>query len=573
MPATFPRLLLLAATALGTGGCRESTPTTDGSQPEERQGWFEDVTDKTGVEFQHHSGPAADYFMPANIGSGLAMLDYDNDGRLDLYLVQNAGADSSARNQLFHQEPNGHFTDVSAGSGLDVAGWGMGVAVGDVDNDGACDLVVTEFGAVRLFRNEGNGKFRELAESGLSNPMWAVSACFFDYDRDGWLDLVIGNYVNYDPHRVCFDESGQRDFCGPQTFQGSVTKLFHNRGAQSGARFEDVTVSSGLGAVSSSALGVVAADFDGDGWPDIFVASDGEPNRLWINAENGTFRDEALPRGVAVNGMGRPEGDMGIALADVNGDHHFDLFVAHLIEETHTLWMQSPRGLFQDRTAFSGLARPKWHGTGFGAVLEDFDNDGWPDAAVVNGAVRRNQFVHPDKATESAVGPFWAPYAERNQLFANQGRGDFRDVSDENPAFCGAAHVGRGLVAGDLNNDGGVDLVISNVDSRARVFRNVAQNRGNWISVRVIDPELGGRDAYGAIVTVSAGEKSWTQWCNPGSSFASSNDPRAHFGLGKNTVIDAIDVVWPNGAAETFVGGPVGRLIVLRKGDGQTKAP
>ncbi|MEO8353809.1 MAG: VCBS repeat-containing protein, partial [Chthoniobacteraceae bacterium] len=367
VPAAFPRFALFALTVLAVGACRKSTPLADSSNTVGQREWFADITEKTGVDFQHDCGQGADYFMPANIGSGLALLDYDNDGRLDLYLVQNAGADSSARNRLFHQEIDGQFTDVSSSSGLDVAGWGMGVAVGDVDNDGACDVVVTEFGAVRLFQNEGSGKFRELTASGVSNPLWAVSACFFDYDRDGWLDLVVGNYVNYDPHRVCFDESGRRDFCGPQTFQGSVTKLFRNRGVQPGARFEDVTVPSGLGAVHSSALGVATADFDGDGWPDIFVASDGEPNRLWINERTGTFRDEALQRGVAVNGMGRPEGDMGIALADVNGDHVFDVFVAHLIEETHTLWMQSPRGLFQDRTAPSGLARPRWHGTGFGA--------------------------------------------------------------------------------------------------------------------------------------------------------------------------------------------------------------
>ncbi|MEO6567250.1 MAG: CRTAC1 family protein [Opitutaceae bacterium] len=566
----FLRVVSAAILAPAWYGCRNPAPPAARGDA----GWFTDVTETVGVDFRHDCGPVADYFMPANIGSGLAMLDYDNDGRLDLYFIQNAGEGSPSRNRLFHQTVDGHFADASAGSGLDIAGRGMGVAIGDVDNDGACDVVVTQFGSVRLLRNEGGGKFREIVDSGLRDPLWAVSACFLDYDRDGWLDLVIGNYLAYDPHRVCFDESGQRDFCGPQTFPGgTVAKLFHNRAGSGAPRFEDVTVPSGLGSVRGSALGVAVADFDGDGWPDIFLANDGEPNRLWINEHAGTFHDEALQRGVAVNGMGRPQGNMGVALSDVNGDNTFDLFVTHLIEETHALWGQSPRGLFQDRTGTSGIARPRWHATGFGTVLEDFDNDGAPDAAVVNGAVRRNRLRKPDAATVAANGEFWAPYAERNQLFANNGRGEFRDVSEENAVFCGTARVARGLVAGDLDNDGAVDVVVSNIGNRARVYRNTAPNRGNWLSVRAIDPALGGRDAYGAVVTVVAASRSWTRWCNPGSSFASSNDPRAHFGLGTLTNVDAIEVHWPDGTGEMFSGGGVNRFLVLRKGEGTTKLP
>ena len=547
-------------------------PIADATAQAQPAPWFDDVTEKVGVNFVHDAGPVGDYFMPANIGSGLALLDYDNDGRLDLYLVQNGAAESGSHNRLFHQEANGIFRDASSGSGLDVTGRAMGVAVGDVDNDGWSDVLVTEFGKIRMFHNQSDGTFRELAEPGLDNPLWAVSASFFDYDRDGWLDLAVANYLVYDPTSVCFDESGERDFCGPQTFPGgSVTKLFHNRGAQAGVRFEDATIPSGLGAARGSALGVVCGDFSGDAWPDIFVANDGEPNRLWINQQNGTFQDEALLRGIAVNGMGRPQGNMGVAIADFDGDNLLDVFVTHLIEETHALWRQSPRGLFQDRTAPSGMTKPLWRGTGFGVVAEDFNHDGAPDLAIVNGAVRRNRLRKPERTTIEAVGDFWAPYAERNQLFANHGNGSFRDISAENGAFCATARVSRGLVYGDLDNDGALDLVVSTIANRALVYRNIVPHRGSWLSIRVIDPAAGGRDAYGAVITVSAAGRNWIRWCNPGTSYASSHDPRAHFGLGTAERVDAIEVLWPDGTREAFPGTAAGQFVVLRKG--QKKAP
>ena len=569
-------------------GCHKS-PSVPNSRSEALPApWFDDITERSGLNFMHDVGPVGNYFMPESVGSGLALIDYDNDGRLDLYFVQNAGADAASRNQLFHQQADGRFADVSAGSGLDVAGRGMGVAVGDVNNDGWSDVLVTEFTTVRLFLNETNGHFREVTgDSGLDNPFWAVSAAFFDFDRDGWLDIVVANYVPYDPGRHCVDERGQPEFCGPKTFPpGSISKLFRNRGEERRAperpdgqaptrvpMFEDVTARSGLGTAPGPALAVACADFDGDGWADIFIANDGEANRLWINRHDGTFKDEAITRGLAFNGMGAAQGNMGIALADVNGDNECDLFVTHLIEETHALWLQGPRGLFQDRTAALGMARPRWHGTGFGTVAEDFNNDGAPDVAIVNGAVRRNKLNQPDARTISAVGAFWAPYAERNQLFVNDGKGVFRDVSQENDPFCGTARVARGLAAGDLDNDGAIDLVVSNIGNPARIYRNVVPQRGHWLLVRAIDPALGGRDAYGAQVTVEAMSRRWSRWCNPGSSYASSNDPRAHFGLGKVDRVDGIEVLWPDGIAEKFPASAVDRMITLRKGAGKLIAP
>jgi hypothetical protein len=525
--------------------------------------------------------------MPQVIGSGGALFDFDNDGRLDIYLVQNGGPNSQAKNRLFRQGADGHFIDVSEGSGLDIAGYGMGVAVGDVNNDGWPDVLVSQYGGLRLFLNNGNGTFTDISkEAGVDSVLWATSAAFVDYDRDGWLDLVVINYVNYDPSLPCGTPAGQPDFCHPRMFEGTVTKLYRNigtsaeRGAQSAAReaptpglraprsalpvrFEDVTLKAGLAHARGPGLGVVCADFNGDHWPDIFVANDGKPNHLWINQQDGTFKEEAVLRGVAYNAMGKAEGNMGIAVGDVDGDGLFDVFVTHLTDETNTLWKQGPRGVFQDRTGASNLSRPRWRGTGFGTILADFDHDGALDLAVVNGAVRRKE---PPPGT--SVDSFWSPYAERNQLFVNDGRGNFRDISENNAPFCGTAAVSRALVCGDIDNDGALDLLVTAIAGPARLYRNVAPKRGHWLMIRALDPVLN-RDDYGAEITVQAGEHRWMRCVNPAYSYLCSNDPRAHFGLGAIERVDRIDVVWADGTEEMFPGQAVDQLLLLRKGTGK----
>jgi hypothetical protein len=305
-------------------------------------------------------------------------------------------------------------------------------------------------------------------------------------------------------------------------------------------------------------LGVCCADFNGDGWPDIFVANDGAPNHLWINQKNGTFKEEAVQRGIASNKLGQAQANMGVALGDVDGDGLFDVFVTHLTEETNTLWFGGPRGLFRDRTAEAGLARPAWRGTGWGAVLADFDHDGALDLAVVNGRVYRGKSV-----AQETLDPHWSRYAERNQLFAGDGKGAFRDVSRTN-SFCDTPGVYRGLAAGDINGDGALDLLVTAVGGRARLLRNVVPNRGHWLLVRAI--ESGGkRDAYGARVTVRAGDRRWVGWVNPGQSYLSSHDPRVHFGLGAVERVDEVEVLWPDGATERFPGGAADRLMKLKQ--------
>jgi hypothetical protein len=560
-------LLLAVGCVLGLG-CRPPAPSTQ--EEPSTPPWFRDVTEECGLHFVHDARPTGDYFMPQIMGSGAALFDYDNDGRLDIYLLQNGGPNSRSTNRLFHQEADGRFQDVSAGSGLDVAGYGMGVAIGDVNNDGWPDVLVTEYGGLRLFLNNGNGTFTDVArEAGLESVLWGTSACFFDYDRDGWLDLVVVNYVDYSPSRPC-GNAGKRDYCHPNAFNGAVVKLYHNlgpSGRNGRVRFEDVTLKSGLGRLPGPGLGVVCADFDGDGWPDIFVANDSRANRLWINQHDGTFQEEGVVRGVAYNNVGRAQANMGIALGDADGDGQFDLYVTHLTQETNILWKQGPRGLFRDQTAAAGLANPRWRGTGFGTVLGDFDHDGALDLAVVNGRVSRSADLPGSGGASAALEPFWRDYAERNQLFANDGSGRFRDISPENSPFCGTAAVSRGLACGDLDGDGALDLLVTTVAGPARVYRNVAPGRGHWLLVRALDPALK-RDAYGAEITVRAGGRRWLRWLNPASSYLCSNDARVHFGLGQAERVDAIEIRWPDGTVEVFPGGASDRAMVLRKGEG-----
>lgn len=535
--------------------------------------WFVDVTEQVGLDFVHDAGPVGDYFMPQQVGSGAAFFDFDNDGLLDILLLQNGGPKSTSTNRLFRQLPSGTFQDVTKGSGLGINGHNMGVAVGDVNNDGFLDVLITQYNGVKLFLNQGNGTFRDATEeSGLNLPAWGSSAAFFDYDRDGWLDLVVVCYVDYDPTHPCTSPTGLPDYCAPKVFKGRVSRLYRNLGRTGsakdpGVRFEDVTLKSGLSRIPGPGLGVVCADFDGDGWPDIFIANDGEPNRLWINRHDGTFVEEAIRRGIAYNMYGQAQAGMGIAVGDVDGDGLFDIFASHLAQETHTLWKQGPRGLFLDATNRSGITKSHWRGTGFGTLFGDFTNAGRLDLAIVNGAV----------AAESAppgspLGPFWSKYGQRNQLFAGDGRGNFRDISPANPALCGSYNVARGLAQGDIDRDGSLDLLVTAIGSRARLLRNVAPDRGHWLSIRAVEPDLK-RDAYGASISVYAGGRSWVRWLHPAESYLCSSEPRAHFGLGTVAAIERIDVTWPEGHREVFPGCPVDCRIELRKGEGQRVKP
>ena len=472
------RRLLLAVAASAILGCASEegpveapppAPADPTSAPGVR---FVDVTADTGLDFVHATGSAGSYPMPAIMGGGVAAFDANGDGLLDLYFP-NAGSEvagEAGRNRFYLQGPRGRFVDATAGSGLDNPGYGMGAAVGDFDNDGDLDLYVTNFGADALYRNEGDGRFVEAAASlGVATPGWSTSAVFFDADLDGWLDLYVARYVQWREARECRVQGGRVDYCGPQQFDGQADVFYRNEG---GRRFVDRSREVGVALIEDAGLGVVAADFDENGRTDVYVANDADPNQLWMNLEEGGFEDDAVLLGAAYNRFGVGEAGMGVATGDIDGDLDLDVFLSHLIEETNTLYVNlggspgTPLG-FEDRAAEAGLAAPSTPYTGFGAVFFDADNDGDLDLAVVNGAVKRRP-----EALSERDGWFWRGYAEPNLLMLGDGAGAFADASAAAGDFGTALDVSRGLVPFDLEGDGDLDLLVSNLEGPARIYRN-----------------------------------------------------------------------------------------------------
>ena len=524
---------------------------------------FTDITALSKLDFVHDPGLAGSYFMPESIGAGGAFLDYDNDGDLDIYLINGArhgtmkGEAPRPQNRLFRQENDGTFVDVTESSRLGDAGYGMGVAVGDIDNDGDIDVYISNYGPDALYRNNGEGTFMDISkEAGIRNPEWGCSAVFFDYDLDGFLDIYVTNYVAYDTTAVCTDRAGRLDYCGPAGFAGVPDVLYRNNG---NGRFTDVSIASGVASVSSKGLGVVTADMNGDVYPDVYVANDGEPNFLWINQHDGTFVNRALVSGAAVNALGRSEAGMGIALGDIDADEDLDLFLTHLRGESNTFYRNSGVYGFQDDTSPAGLAGSSMPLTGFGTGFFDYDHDGDLDLAVVNGRVTRGTLL-----TETRPPGHWDHYAEPNLLFENDGYGRFRNVSNPESAFCSELENSRGLAFGDVDNDGDTDLLVTTGGGRARLYRNDVMQKGHWLMIRAIDPDVR-RDAIGAQISIVIGEKRFIRLIAPGYSYLSSCDPRAHFGLGASSAVDEILVRWPDGKRERFPGVAADQIVTLKK--------
>lgn len=554
-------------------GCKRGTSNPSDAETSQSNAWFNDVTDEWAIDFRHQTDEPGEYFMPDMIGSGAAIFDCDNDGLLDIYLMHNlapspepSSSESDVSNTLYRQVSAGKF-EAQQDTGLELTTRSMGVVAGDLNNDGHNDLIMTEYGRLRLMMNNGNTKFTDVTKSAkLANEKWGTSASFIDFDRDGWLDIVVANYVEYEVSQKCHDKSGAREFCGPSGFPPSIARLFRNlgvdssRGAPNEIQFEDVSVSTGIAAVPGPGLGVVTADFDGDGWQDIFFADDAEANRLFINQRDGTFKDEALQRGIAFNAMGQTQADMGVAVGDIDGNGLLDVFVTHLNTEMHSMWLQEPHGYFRDAASSAGITKTKWRGTGFGTLFGDFDHDGLLDLAIANGAIKRGTGRSP----VDGLGEFWIPYTERNQILRNAGSGKFEDRSEQEP-LCADYAISRGLACADIDSDGALDLVVTNISGHVRLYRNAATSRGNWIIVKAIDSKRGGRDMIGAAVTIVAGDKKQTRLVNPSYSFLCSNDARCHFGVGSSDQIDSIYVIWPDGYRERFDGGKVNRVIVLNK--------
>ena len=411
----------------------------------ERPALFEEIQDEVGLNFVHNPGRPGTWYYPEIMVMGAALLDYDCDGDLDIYLL-NCGDPilpgvarnpADATNRLFRQEANGHFVDVTSASGLGDQGYGFGVAVGDLNNDGFPDIYVTNVGQDRLFLNERNGHFRDITElAGVSNLRWSAAACFVDYDRDGWLDLYVSNYIDYFPSRQCYGPSGRRDYCGPGSFEKTVDKLWHNASAAAapdhlanadaeGIRFEDVSVTAGIAKRRGSGLGVVAIDFNNDGWQDIYVANDMVANFLWINQHDGTFEDDALLQGVSYDAQGRPQASMGVGVTDINGDQLPDLYVSHMAGEMNVFYESEGENIFRETAAEHGLCVPLHPWTTFGFAFFDIDHDGAEDLAVVNGSMKL-----PDEAVKlpdfSDRAAYWKIFSEPNMILMNDGHGKYR---------------------------------------------------------------------------------------------------------------------------------------------------
>jgi hypothetical protein len=442
----------------------------------------------------------------------------------------------------------------------------MGCATGDVDGDGDLDLFVSNFGPDVLLLNRGDGTFeRRSREAGLGDSRWGASACFFDFDGDGALDLYVATYLHYDPPKPCTTAAGSKEYCGPDAYRGVPDIVYRGRGD---GTFVDVSEQAGVAARPNKGLGVVCADFDGDRRPDVYVANDGEANQLWINQGDGTFEEQAMLQGAAVNDFGRPEAGMGIAAGDADGDGELDLFVTHLNRETNTLYRRRGGG-FLDATGTAGLGPASLGATGFGTAFFDADNDGDLDLAVANGRVRREVAAG---GTQGEAGPEVSErlreYAERNLFFINDGQGGFEDASDRAGDFTAVAEISRGLMVGDLDGDGALDLVVTQTDGPARIFHNELPERGHWLAVRAVDPRFH-REALGALVEVRAGDRRWRRPVLAAQSYLSAMPTLVHFGLGPNRHVDAVVVDWPDGLREAFPGGAADRLVELRRGSGE----
>jgi hypothetical protein len=529
---------------------------------------FVEVAAEIGIDFEHRSGSNGSFPMPAIMAGGLAVFDSDGDGALDVYLVDGGerfpsdGGEGGAPNRLYRQQEDGRFVDATEASGLGDLGYGMGAAVGDIDNDGDLDLFVSNWGRDSLYRNRGDGSFEDISQrAGLSEGGFSSSAVFCELTGDDLLDLYVTRYVDFDPDRVCAAEGGRVDYCGPTHFEGLPDRLYRNRGD---GRFEEISAKAGIGAVADAGLGVVCLDFDGDGLSDVYVANDADPNHLWMNRGDGTFVDDAVLVGLAFNRYGVAEAGMGVTAADSDGDNDLDVFVTHLIEESNT-WYEN-RGLagFDDATALTGLGPASVPFTSFGTAFGDFDLDGDLDLGVVGGGVKKRPSFASDRADW-----FWRGYAEPNLFFENVGDGRFEEIGAQLGAWAEPVEVSRSLVAADLDADGDLDLVSSQIEGPAQVWRNDTSERvGSWLAIRAIDPQAGDRDAIGARVRVFAGGASRLAWVSVSDGYLSSKPAEVHFGLGDAASVDRIEVTWPGADVESFEGGPVGRRLVLRRGEG-----
>jgi hypothetical protein len=586
----------------GWVACRRSQGGSTGSADARPSGtpassdWFTDEAHASGLDFVHVNGMSGRFYQPEIMTPGVALFDFDNDGDLDVYLVQGgtlegqlgsargyaeAGAEASAiaragQDRLYRNDlvvaADGtrtlRFTDVTAASGIRPRGYGMGVATGDIDNDGDVDLYLTGLGRNQMFRNNGDRTFSDVSSaSGTSDPVsWGVSAAFVDFDRDGRLDLFVGNYLRYSlaTHIACVGVSGFPDYCRPSAYRPQPSRLYRNTGD---GRFVDVTIESGMARQYGPALGVSTADFDRDGWIDIFVANDEQENQLWINQRDGTFVNTALAAGAALGPSGERKANMGVDAGDFDADGDEDLFITELIGQGSTLYVNDGAGFFEEQSARLGIRRPSLPYTGFGAAWLDYDNDGWLDLMAVNGDVNHNAERVPSSRD-------LVPLGQRNQLFRNlQGR--FEDVTDRAGKVFELIEASRGAAFGDVDNDGDTDVLVGNGAGPVRLLLNRIGSTNHWVGLRLVSAELTGskggalRDMVGATVELVGSDGAFVRRrARADGSYASANDPRVLVGLGASAAAPRVRVWWPSGRSADWRAVAVDRYTTLTEGEG-----
>jgi hypothetical protein len=552
----------------GGGSARQSEGTGD---------WFVEVAEHVGLNFVHTNGASGRFYYPEILGPGVALFDFDNDGDLDVYLVQGTplgrpdssttSGEATPTGRLFRNDlqvrPDGsrslRFADVTVASGIGATHFGLGVAAGDFDNDGWLDLLLTNFGANALWRNNGDGTFADVTRaSGLTDDArFAVSAAFVDYDRDGWLDLYVANNVDYTlaNETTCPNPAGRRDYCPPQIYGGRPDQLFRNTRRGTFVEAPKALVGGRFG----PALGVSTADFNGDGWIDIFVANDGEDNLLWLNQRNGTLRESGLAAGVAVTAEGDAEASMGVDAGDFDNDGDEDLIITELTGEGSNLFVNDGAARFRDASAASGLTALSLPYTGWGTAWFDFDNDSWLDTFAANGTIVANE-------GEGGT-PF--PYAQQRLLLRNLGDGRFEDVTAQAGAALRPAESGRGAAFGDVDNDGDIDVLVGNAAGPVRLFINQIGTRHHWVGLRLVAAD-GKRDLPGTRVAVlrNDGTALWRRVRMDGS-YGSVNDPRVLVGMGATTGPVRVRVIWPTGEKEEWASVPVDRYTTLAQGQGK----
>jgi enediyne biosynthesis protein E4 len=522
---------------------------------------FTDITERAGITFKHVSSPEKRYIVESMSG-GVAFIDYDNDGYLDIYLVNSLSVDlvkakQKTRSSLYHNNGNGTFTDVTDKAGVGDIGWGMGVAVGDYNNDGFDDIYVTCLGPNHLLKNNGNGTFTDVTQNArVGDPRWSTGAAFVDYDNDGKLDLFVSNYVDFDvDHLPEFGKGRSCQFkgipvqCGPRGLPGAGDSLYHNEGD---GTFTDVSKKAGVSDPDGYyGLGVICSDFDGDGLVDIYVANDSTPNFLYHNNGDGTFKDVGFPSGTAVNENGSEQGSMGVTLGDYDHDGKLDLFVTNFDDDYNTLYHNDGHGSFTDVSYAVKVAAVSLPYVAWGTKFFDYDNDGWVDLLVVNG------HVYPQLPT----------YKQRNLVHHNNRDRTFSEVGAEMGAPFAEKRTGRGAAFGDIDNDGDVDVIINNLDGTPQLLRNDGGNNNNSVLIKTIGVKSN-RDGIGARITLVAGDLTQVGEVYSGASYISQDDLRVHFGLEKRTRIDLLEVRWPSGTVDKLTGLSANKVLTIKEGQG-----